>query len=244
MCHGFRMCDLMPSRGRAREPRELSPAPVVTQLAGRNRRNVTPRRLQPSQCHIAVVRTGQAPAGGFGLPGAPRLAGRLERSFLRRLGSLPVTTRRLLLAAAAEPTGDVALQRRNSAVTEIVKIPNRGHSLTIDHGWREVAQTALDFVKRFRWSVSSDVTHGTRPAWHTVFRHHTRQRTTPPATTSVLKQALTASSADPQVLLTLRLAWAASGGAAAAGSSRPPRACSGAGRGRRLASWQGKARWR
>jgi len=28
-------------------------------------------------------------------------------------------------------------------------IPNRGHSLTIDHGWREVAQTALDFVERF-----------------------------------------------------------------------------------------------
>jgi pimeloyl-ACP methyl ester carboxylesterase len=40
-------------------------------------------------------------------------------------------------------------QRRNPAVTEIVKIPNRGHSLTIDHGWREVAQTALNFVKRF-----------------------------------------------------------------------------------------------
>jgi pimeloyl-ACP methyl ester carboxylesterase len=40
-------------------------------------------------------------------------------------------------------------QRRNLAVTEIVKVPNRGHSLTIDHGWREVAQTALDFVKRF-----------------------------------------------------------------------------------------------
>jgi non-heme chloroperoxidase len=40
-------------------------------------------------------------------------------------------------------------QRRNPAVTEIVRIPNRGHSLTIDHGWREVAQTALDFVKRF-----------------------------------------------------------------------------------------------
>jgi len=40
-------------------------------------------------------------------------------------------------------------QRRNPCLTEIVKIPNRGHSLTIDHGWREVAQTALDFVKRF-----------------------------------------------------------------------------------------------
>jgi pimeloyl-ACP methyl ester carboxylesterase len=40
-------------------------------------------------------------------------------------------------------------QRRNPGVTEIVKIPNRGHSLTIDHGWREVAETALRFVKRF-----------------------------------------------------------------------------------------------
>ena len=40
-------------------------------------------------------------------------------------------------------------QRHNPGVTEIVKMPNRGHALTIDHGWREVAQTALDFVRRF-----------------------------------------------------------------------------------------------
>jgi pimeloyl-ACP methyl ester carboxylesterase len=40
-------------------------------------------------------------------------------------------------------------QSKNSAVTEIKQMPNRGHSLTIDSGWREVAQTALDFVKRF-----------------------------------------------------------------------------------------------
>jgi pimeloyl-ACP methyl ester carboxylesterase len=40
-------------------------------------------------------------------------------------------------------------QKRNPAVTEIRQIPNRGHSLTIDSGWQEVAQTALDFVKRF-----------------------------------------------------------------------------------------------
>ncbi|HEX8809681.1 MAG TPA: hypothetical protein VF760_11880 [Xanthobacteraceae bacterium] len=40
-------------------------------------------------------------------------------------------------------------QSRNQVVTETVKIPNRGHSLTIDHGWREVAQTALDFSRRF-----------------------------------------------------------------------------------------------
>jgi pimeloyl-ACP methyl ester carboxylesterase len=40
-------------------------------------------------------------------------------------------------------------QKRNQAVTEIEKIPNRGHSLTIDSGWREVAEKALAFVKRF-----------------------------------------------------------------------------------------------
>jgi pimeloyl-ACP methyl ester carboxylesterase len=40
-------------------------------------------------------------------------------------------------------------QSRNPGVTEIVKIPNRGHSLTIDSGWREVADTALRFVRRF-----------------------------------------------------------------------------------------------
>jgi pimeloyl-ACP methyl ester carboxylesterase len=40
-------------------------------------------------------------------------------------------------------------QKHNPSVTEITRIPNRGHSLTIDSGWREVAQTALDFVKRF-----------------------------------------------------------------------------------------------
>jgi pimeloyl-ACP methyl ester carboxylesterase len=40
-------------------------------------------------------------------------------------------------------------QKRNDAVTEIVEIPNRGHALTIDSGWREVADTALAFIKRF-----------------------------------------------------------------------------------------------
>ncbi|HEU4737751.1 MAG TPA: alpha/beta hydrolase [Solirubrobacterales bacterium] len=40
-------------------------------------------------------------------------------------------------------------QSRNEAVTEIEKIPNRGHSLTIDSGWREVCDRSLAFVKRF-----------------------------------------------------------------------------------------------
>jgi len=40
-------------------------------------------------------------------------------------------------------------QKRNPAVTEIVEIKGRGHALTIDNGWQEVADTALAFVKRF-----------------------------------------------------------------------------------------------
>jgi non-heme chloroperoxidase len=40
-------------------------------------------------------------------------------------------------------------QQRNENVTEIVEIPGRGHSLTIDDGWQDVAGAALAFVQRF-----------------------------------------------------------------------------------------------
>ena len=40
-------------------------------------------------------------------------------------------------------------QQGNRAVTEIIEIKGRGHALTIDNGWREVADTALGFVRRF-----------------------------------------------------------------------------------------------
>jgi non-heme chloroperoxidase len=40
-------------------------------------------------------------------------------------------------------------QKRNKSTTEIAEIENRGHALTIDSGWREVADKALAFVKRF-----------------------------------------------------------------------------------------------
>jgi pimeloyl-ACP methyl ester carboxylesterase len=41
------------------------------------------------------------------------------------------------------------LEQHNPGVTEIVEMPNRGHALTIDSGWREVAETALAFTRRF-----------------------------------------------------------------------------------------------
>ena len=57
-----------------------------------------PRGLSPAEL-----------AGGFGLPGAVPLAGRIEESFARQLEALPAQTRRLLRLAAAEPSGDLPL---------------------------------------------------------------------------------------------------------------------------------------
>src|SRR6478672_4611007 len=48
-------------------------------------------------------------AAGFGLLGATSLSGRIEESYLKRLEALPVDARRMLVVAAAEPTGDPAL---------------------------------------------------------------------------------------------------------------------------------------
>jgi pimeloyl-ACP methyl ester carboxylesterase len=39
-------------------------------------------------------------------------------------------------------------QKRNEGITEIVEMPNRGHALVIDSGWREVAETAIAFLNR------------------------------------------------------------------------------------------------
>jgi DNA-binding CsgD family transcriptional regulator len=54
-------------------------------------------------------------AGGFGLPGALLLSGDIEETFLQRVEALPDETRRLLLVAAADPSGDGALVWRAAA---------------------------------------------------------------------------------------------------------------------------------
>jgi pimeloyl-ACP methyl ester carboxylesterase len=61
--------------------------------------------------------------------------------------------------------GDFKKQKHNQAVTEIVEIPNRGHGLVIDSGWREVADTALGFVQRFvRPTIDPVATARSQPA--------------------------------------------------------------------------------
>jgi DNA-binding CsgD family transcriptional regulator len=57
-----------------------------------------PRGLTPAQL-----------AGGFGLPSAEPLSASIEQSYARQLARLPADARRLLLLAAADPTGDPAL---------------------------------------------------------------------------------------------------------------------------------------
>jgi non-heme chloroperoxidase len=46
-------------------------------------------------------------------------------------------------------------QKRNEGVTEIQRIAGRGHALTIDSGWREIAEIALTFVRRFSLSQAA-----------------------------------------------------------------------------------------
>ena len=75
-------------------------AAVCNQIIGESRGN--PLAL------LELPRTWNMPAlaGGFGLPGSQPVAGRIEQSYVRRLGLLPADTQLLVLAAAAEPVGD------------------------------------------------------------------------------------------------------------------------------------------
>ena len=62
----------------------------------------------------------------------------------------------LLIAGEKDNTAPWAItnasykkQKQNEGVTEIYEMPIRGHGLVIDSGWREVADKALAFIRRF-----------------------------------------------------------------------------------------------
>jgi DNA-binding CsgD family transcriptional regulator len=94
-------------------------------------------------------------AGGFGVSEELPLSNRIEASFLRRLGSLPDPTRQLLLTAAAEPVGDVALLWRAA------------EPLGLDADAAEPAQAAglIDFGARvrFRHPLVRSAVYGAAP---------------------------------------------------------------------------------
>jgi len=81
-------------------------------------------------------------AGGFGLPGAQHVAGKIEQSYVRRIERLPGDTRLLMLAAAAEPVGDPVLLHRAAATLGIdttAAIPAVDGGLVQVHGRVEFA---------------------------------------------------------------------------------------------------------
>ena len=80
------------------------------------------------------------------------------RSAARRRSTprIPSAARMLIIGGEKDHTVPPAItnasyriQARNPSTTEEITIPGRGHSLTIDSGWREVADEALAFVQRF-----------------------------------------------------------------------------------------------
>jgi hypothetical protein len=92
-------------------------------------------------------------AGGFGLPGAAPLSGRIEDSFARQLAALPGQTRRLLQLAAADPSGDRALVwRAASALWGVVapRGPARRRARTAAHGPRHARRDRHGGVRRAR----------------------------------------------------------------------------------------------
>jgi non-heme chloroperoxidase len=98
----------------------------------------------------------------FHVPGAAKVLFKGAFANLNPASELKVDTKNpdrgplLLISGSEDHTVPWAIvnaeykkQRRNRGVTEVQGIPNRGHALTIDDGWQQVAQTTLDFVKRF-----------------------------------------------------------------------------------------------
>jgi hypothetical protein len=168
----------------AREPSDLFaglPGLVVECLRGAGARSmlvsVMPGRLEEGVADQLLAETRGNPlallelprgltaaqlAGGFGLPGALSLSGRIEESFVKRLEALPVETQRLLLVAAAEPLGDPALLGRAAE-----RLGLTGAALEPGFGRPDRKTAGWGFV--IRWCVrrSTERPRRTNGAWCT-----------------------------------------------------------------------------
>ena len=119
-------------------------------------------------------------AGGFGLPDAPGLSGRIEDSFQRRVARLPADTRRLLLVAAAEPVGDPVLLWRAAgqlgiglqAASETDGLLAIGASVTFRHPlvrsavYRAASPQERQAVHRALADATDSEVDSDRRAWH------------------------------------------------------------------------------
>ncbi len=121
-------------------------------------------------------------AGGFGLPGVMPVPDRIEESFRHRLDSLPPATRRLLLAAAAEPTGspsllwraadDLAIPHEASVAAVDASLIEIGvrvlfrHPLVRSAVYRSASVSQQREVHRALAAVTDPATDPDRRAWH------------------------------------------------------------------------------
>ena len=130
-----------------------------------------PRGLSPAEL-----------AGGFGFPGAVPLSGTIEESFRRRVQALPDQSRRLLLVAAADPTGDPGLVWQAAGLLGIgaqAAAPAAGaglvefgawvafrHSLVRTAVYRSASPLQRQDVHRALAEVTDSRTDPDRRAWH------------------------------------------------------------------------------
>jgi hypothetical protein len=95
-------------------------------------------------------------AGGFGLPGAVPLESSIKTSFRRRVGELPHQTWRLLLLAAADPTGDPALVCRAAGLL--------GIRADVAAAAADVGLAEFDTRIRFRHPLARSAVYWSAPA--------------------------------------------------------------------------------
>ena len=121
-------------------------------------------------------------AGGFGRPDARQVVSLIEQSLLRRVRALPVDTQRLLLAAAAEPVGDVTLLWRAAEVLGIgadaaapaeadglIKLGARvrfRHPLARSAAYRAAAVRERQEIHRALAEATDPTADPDRRAWH------------------------------------------------------------------------------
>jgi DNA-binding CsgD family transcriptional regulator len=121
-------------------------------------------------------------AGGFALPDAIPLSGRIEESFRRRLDALPADTRELLLVAAAEPVGDPVLVWRaagrlgiraqaatpgaDSGLVEFGTRVRFRHPLVRSAAYRSASMQERQDIHRALADVTNPALDPDRRAWH------------------------------------------------------------------------------
>jgi DNA-binding CsgD family transcriptional regulator len=112
-------------------------------------------------------------AGGFGLPGAVSVTGLIEDSFRRRLDALPEQTRRLLVLAAADPSGDPSLVWR---AARLLGLPVQATVPAVEAGLAEFGAWV-----RFRHPLVRSVAYGSAPFAERQEVHRVLAETTDPA---------------------------------------------------------------